>query len=211
MSNSSICGVKQQYLWRQTTLFVTSNNNISDVKQEYLWRQTRAFATSNKSICDVKQQYLKSVAKKQLTWGTNKVGGRHRHVDGLRVWRRWKPCIDVRGRYPDGGKLSKQKRPPVNRAEFQYFAAANTDSRKNKVDSVSLEAHNTDKAPQLVSYCSLLHKLEQWFLTWVWSNPQGSTEPFQGFDEGHLKLVTHFYFLLYWAKMGFDKILENKC
>jgi len=25
----------------------------------------------------------------------------------------------------------------------------------------------------------------------------GSTEPFQGFDKGHLISVTHFYFLLY--------------
>jgi len=37
----------------------------------------------------------------------------------------------------------------------------------------------------------------------------GSTEPFQGFDERHLISVTHFYFLSYWAKMGFDKSLEN--
>jgi len=33
----------------------------------------------------------------------------------------------------------------------------------------------------------------------------GPTEPFQGFDEGHRISVTHFYFLLDWAKMGFDK------
>jgi len=52
-------------------------------------------------------------------------------------------------------------------------------------------------------------QLTQWFLNWVGSNPWGSTEPFQGFDKGHLKHVTHFYFLLYWAKMGFGKILEN--
>jgi len=48
---------------------------------------------------------------------------------------------------------------------------------------------------------------------WVWINAVvrklGSTEPFQGFDEGHLISVTHFYFLLHWAKMGFDKSLEN--
>jgi len=34
-------------------------------------------------------------------------------------------------------------------------------------------------------------------------------EPFQGFDKSHLKLVTNSYFLLYWAKMEFDKSLEN--
>jgi len=37
----------------------------------------------------------------------------------------------------------------------------------------------------------------------------GSTEPFQGFDQGHVISVTHFYFLMYWGKMGFDKSLEN--
>jgi len=29
----------------------------------------------------------------------------------------------------------------------------------------------------------------QWFLNWVRLNPWGSTKPFQGFDEGHLKHV----------------------
>jgi len=33
----------------------------------------------------------------------------------------------------------------------------------------------------------------------------GSTESFQGFDEGHLKQVIHFYLLLYWAKLGSTK------
>jgi len=33
----------------------------------------------------------------------------------------------------------------------------------------------------------------------------GSTDPFQGFDECHVISVTHFYFLLYWAKMELDK------
>jgi len=29
--------------------------------------------------------------------------------------------------------------------------------------------------------------LQQWLLTWVGSNPQGSMEPFQVFDGDHLK------------------------
>jgi len=40
-------------------------------------------------------------------------------------------------------------------------------------------------------------------------NPYGLTEPVQGCDEGHLKHVTHFEFMLFWAKTGFDKGLEN--
>jgi len=51
--------------------------------------------------------------------------------------------------------------------------------------------------------------LDQRFINWVRSNPKGSTEPFREFDEGNLKHVTHFYFLLYWAQMGFDKTLDN--
>jgi len=39
--------------------------------------------------------------------------------------------------------------------------------------------------------------LDQRFINWVRSNPKGSTEPFREFDEGNLKHVTHFYFLLY--------------
>jgi len=34
-------------------------------------------------------------------------------------------------------------------------------------------------------------------------------EPSQGFDKDHLKHVTHFYLMLSWKKMGFDKSLEN--
>jgi len=61
-----------------------------------------------------------------------------------------------------------------------------------------------------VTYKRLLAvSLDQWFLNWVRSNAWGSTESFQGFDEGYLKHVTNFYFLLYWAKMGLDKSLEN--
>jgi len=34
-------------------------------------------------------------------------------------------------------------------------------------------------------------------------------EPFQRFDESHLKHGTHFFSLLHWAKIGFHKSLEN--
>jgi len=48
-------------------------------------------------------------------------------------------------------------------------------------------------------------QLEQWFLNWVRSNSVGFDGTFQGFDEGHLKHVTYFCILLYWAKMGSTK------